>query len=86
MGLQVIAVEASSGELALQREAGDPTFWDNGDKAQQKMRELNELQQSVNTWQKLSERLTDAIELAEMEDEELMEEISAETDRTRRQI
>ena len=63
----------------LQREAADPTFWDNADKAQLKMRELNELQQSVGTWQALSERLSDALELAEMEDDELEDEISAET-------
>lgn len=64
----------------MEREAGDPSFWDDPHKAQVTMRELNQLQQQVGQWERLRGRLDDALELADMGDDELAEEISAETD------
>ena len=62
----------------MEREAGDPTFWDDPAAAQVTMRELNRLQEQVGQYERLSGRLTDSLELAEMEDDELEAEISAE--------
>ncbi len=63
----------------LQLEAGAPDFWDDGDTAQQKMRELSEIQSDIAQWESLSGRLSDALILAEMEDDELEKELEKET-------
>lgn len=63
----------------LQYEAGAPDFWDDADTAQKKMRELSEIQSDIAQWERLSNRLSDALILAEMEDEELASELETET-------
>ena len=56
-----------------------PGFWDDANHAQKIMREITQLRDQVTVWQNLSKRLSDTIELAEMEDEELAEELALET-------
>ncbi len=62
----------------MQAEAADPDFWNDSDAAQQTMRDLTQLQDQVGQYERLSGRLADALELAEIGDEELETEISAE--------
>ena len=65
--------------VVMEREAGEAAFWDDPQAAQVTMRELNQMQAQVARWEGLSDRLNDTLELAEMDDGELEEEISAET-------
>ncbi len=44
------------------------------------MRELTRLRQQVSVWQGISQRLRDALELAELEDDSLVAELTAEVD------
>lgn len=64
----------------MEREAADASFWDDPQRAQMTMRELNQLQQQVGQWERLSGRISDALELAAFDDDDLADEISAETD------
>ena len=45
------------------------------------MRELNRLREQVGVWQTIGRALSDAHELAELDDEAMREELSAEVDR-----
>jgi peptide chain release factor 2 len=57
-----------------------PDFWDDSMEAQAVMKELTRLREEVAIWQKLSQRLGDAAELAAMEDEELLADLSREVE------
>jgi peptide chain release factor 2 len=57
-----------------------PDFWDDTPKAQQIMREMTRLRENVSGWERLSSRLKDALELAEMGDQDLEEELSREVE------
>ena len=57
----------------LEKESAAPDFWNEQDRAQAHMRRLSSLQDEVNTWCDLHDRVSDALELldlAEMEDDE----------------
>ncbi len=56
-------------------------FWNNPSEAQGVMRELNRLREQVGVWQTIGRALSDAHELAELGDEALREELSAEVER-----
>ncbi len=60
--------------------AAQPGFWDDAERAQTTMRDITRLRNQVEEWERLTNRLSDALELAELEDEELANEISAEVD------
>lgn len=55
-----------------------PDFWNDSQQAQVVMRDLNRLRSQVSVWQKLSKHLTDTLELAELDDEELYDELAHE--------
>ena len=55
-----------------------PGFWDKADYAQKVMRDITQLRDEVTVWENLSKRLHDALELAELGDEELAEELENE--------
>lgn len=63
-----------------------PDFWEDSVEAQKVMRELNRLRDQVTVWQGLSTRLADALELAELGDEELGPELAREVDFLTRQV
>ena len=69
------ADEASS----LEHEASQPDFWNDSDAAQKKMKKMSRLKNQVETWQKVEQRLSDALELAELGDDDLAEEMEIET-------
>lgn len=56
----------------------EPGFWDDSPKAQGIMRELTHLRNEVSIWEKVSDRLADTLELAELGDEDLRDELSIE--------
>ncbi len=64
----------------LQKESEDPNLWDNPQKAQSIMRSLSRLQDEVESWRKLEERVNDALELTELDDESMASELQAETE------
>jgi peptide chain release factor 2 len=64
----------------LEKESASPTFWDDSAHAQQVMRELTRLRRQTSIWERLNRRLGDALELAQMDDEELYDELQAEVD------
>ncbi|NPA92621.1 MAG: peptide chain release factor 2, partial [Chloroflexi bacterium] len=63
---------------ALENQANDPNLWNNPQGAQKVMRELAALRDEVGGLQALSERLADALELAQMGDDDLTEDLQAE--------
>jgi peptide chain release factor 2 len=65
----------------LEEKITDPDFWNNPTAAQEVMRELTRLREQVGVWQSISRSLSDTRELAELGDEELREELTAEVER-----
>ncbi|MEN8241472.1 MAG: peptide chain release factor 2 [Chloroflexota bacterium] len=63
----------------LEKESEDPNLWDNQKHAQQLMRKISVMRQDIESWKSLSQRLSDARELAEMGDESLRVELEPET-------
>jgi len=59
----------------------EPDFWNESEKAQKIMRDLTRLREEVAIWEKLSKQLADAVELAQLGDEDLYEELAAEVER-----
>jgi peptide chain release factor 2 len=64
----------------LERLTLAPGFWDDSPKAQGIMRKLTQLREEVAVWENLSNRLKDAVELAELEDEDIYGDLTAEVD------
>ncbi|MEM7802122.1 MAG: peptide chain release factor 2 [Chloroflexota bacterium] len=64
----------------LEAEAAQPGFWDEPDKAQKHMREITGLKDQIEAWEGLYNRLFEAKELLELEDDELREELEKEVD------
>ncbi|MEL6527957.1 MAG: peptide chain release factor 2 [Chloroflexota bacterium] len=64
---------------ALEQEAAAPDFWDDSDTAQKKMQKMSRLKSQVEKWQKVFQRVSDTLELAEFEDDEMASEIESET-------
>jgi peptide chain release factor 2 len=62
----------------LQKTSEDPKLWDNPNEAQKIMRHLARLRRDVESWQQLRQRVNDARDLAELEDEELRTDIEFE--------
>ena len=68
----------------LEREMEAPDFWDNPDSSNQKMQELKNLKNTVDTCQQLTRQYEDIETLIEMayeaEDQDMVEEIRGELD------
>lgn len=62
----------------LEAQSAAPGFWDDGDNAQKVMRDITRLRSQVDTWQKVAERVDDALLLAEMDDPDITEELGPE--------
>ena len=63
----------------LQQQASESGFWNDPEAAQQTMRQLSKLKSAVEQWQRLADRISDAIELAEMADDDLQADLEVET-------
>lgn len=67
----------------LESEAAAPGFWDDPARAQRKMQELGQLQQSLELWRGLQSQVADLLELAELAietaDDSFADDLTAET-------
>lgn len=68
----------------LEKESGEPDFWNDQREAQEKMRRLSELREEVETWQGLNRRVKETLDLLEMavaeEADSMLAELTQETD------
>ena len=64
----------------LEKQSEDPSIWDNPQEAQKLMKSIAARRQRVESWENLIQRLSDARELAEMDDEELRPDLEAEAE------
>jgi peptide chain release factor 2 len=62
----------------LEKESEDPKLWDNPKYAQSLMKKISGMRQEIEDWHNLSQRLSDARELAELGDESLRPELEPE--------
>jgi len=81
----VFDVAAKESEIeALERQAAQPSFWEQPEHAQETMQRLARLKETVDTWRSLERKASDLRGLAELvleePDEPLAEQISAEAD------
>lgn len=63
-----------------QKQAQAPDFWDDTESAQKLMQRLSRVRASIEHWQNVSSRISDALEIAELHDETLFDDLSAETE------
>lgn len=64
----------------LEKQAAAPDFWDNPDAAQKTMQTLSRLRAQIAPWEKVSAQINDALELAELEGDDLADELAAEVE------
>lgn len=64
--------------IQLEKQAEDPILWNNPDSAQRLMKKISDLREEVETWRSLEQKIHDALELAELDDESLREELEPE--------
>jgi peptide chain release factor 2 len=64
----------------LQAQASAADFWSNPENAQKVMQEISRLNSEVERWREVSNRIHDALELARLNDPDLLDELSAETE------
>ncbi len=64
----------------LDKESKNPALWERPNHAKKVMKTLARLGDEITAWQHIQERITDAILLAEMDDESLRAELVSETD------
>ncbi len=76
-GFDLAGREKRFKELQKESEAAD--FWDNPQHAQKVMKSISQMRDSIESWHKLQGRLNDALELADLGDESLVNELEAET-------
>ena len=75
----VFDLDTKEAELAnLESEAGLPNLWDNPQNAQQLMKRISSLRDEIEGWRGLEKRLSDALELARLEDSSLQAELESE--------
>ncbi|MBI4927164.1 MAG: peptide chain release factor 2, partial [Anaerolineae bacterium] len=62
----------------MTRLSEDPNLWENASDAQKLMKNISELRDEVESWQNLSRRVKDDLELADLDDESLRGELEPE--------
>ena len=67
----------------LEAVASESDFWNDPESAQKTMQQLAKLRSQVDKWRSLADRISDAIELAEIADADMGEEMEAETESLR---
>jgi peptide chain release factor 2 len=85
----VFDVPAKESEVAtLEKKASDPSFWNDGQQAQEEMRRLSALKSTVETWRSLEAQIADAEELVSLssEDESLLSELETEVGRLKDRV
>ncbi len=64
----------------MEAEAQQPDLWNDPEHAQSVMKNLSAVRGEVEDWQKLTQRVSDALELAQLGDESLRPELERETE------
>src|SRR5215218_231558 len=64
----------------LQAQASGADFWSNAEAAQKIMQKIAKLNAEVERWRSVANRIHDTLELAQMDDPDLQEELTTETD------
>ena len=64
---------------SLEQQSADPDLWNDPDNARKVMQQLSRLKAQIDRWEKVANRLDDALELAELGDD-MLDEISVETE------
>mgnify|MGYP000014379923 CR=1 FL=1 len=78
--MEQLNIESKAEEVkSLEQEAAAPDFWNDSDAAQKKMQKMSRLKNQVEKWQKVFSRVSDALELAELDDPDLADEMATET-------
>ncbi|MEM9951011.1 MAG: peptide chain release factor 2 [Chloroflexota bacterium] len=79
--MEQLNIESKAQEAqTLEQEASAPNFWDDSDTAQKKMQKMSRLKTQVEKWHKVFGRVEDALELAELDDPDLVDEMTTETE------
>jgi peptide chain release factor 2 len=74
-------------ELAeLEQQSADPELWNDPDRARQLMRRLSTTQDEISYWTHLRQEVSDAVELASMDDEEMAADLEREAGRLAREL
>jgi len=76
--LDIAGHEARLADIEAQASASD--FWDDPEHAQKLMQEMSSLKAQVEHWRSLSNRINDALELAELGDDDLIDELTEEVE------
>lgn len=71
---------------ALQKMSEDPNLWDDSSHAQQIMKRLAEVKEELESWDRLTTRVQDLLDLAQLEDESLRPEIEQEVEDIERDL
>lgn len=65
---------------AIEQQASAIDFWDKPDEAQKLMQEMSGLKAQVERWRKVANRINDTLELAELDDNDLLDELAEEVE------
>lgn len=76
--LDIAGKSQRAGEL--QQQANDADFWSNPETAQKIMQEISRLNAEVERWNGIRNRIHDALELAQLEDPDMLDELAAEAE------
>lgn len=76
--LQLEIEEKARRANEMEQQAAQPGFWDDPEAAQKIMQDMSRLRTQIEPWQKLVQRIHDAIELDELEDEDFLPELEQE--------
>ena len=70
----------------MQKETEAPDFWNDSNHARSVMKKVNDLQEESSSWRTFQSRLSDLLELAEMDDESFLGELEKETDALEKEL
>ncbi len=70
----------------LEKQAADPALWSDNQAAQGVMKRLADLRSEVENWKSIQSRVNDALELAQLGDEDLLEELQPEIEAIENEI
>jgi peptide chain release factor 2 len=77
--IQQLDIPAKEVELErMEAESASPTLWDNPEQAQKLMQDISRLKRQVERWRKHAQQIDDALELAEMNDSDLLNDLVQE--------
>jgi peptide chain release factor 2 len=77
--IQQLDIPAKEVELErMEAESASPTLWDNPEQAQELMQDISRLKRQVERWRKHAQQIDDALELAEMNDSDLLNDLVQE--------